>query len=85
MSYLFELLSEGVKICFMRADYTPSYIAFLDILGFKMFVKNHKKLYQYINSVLSDYSENKLRQKYLWLQSELERAADTAERARTNI
>lgn len=172
----------------MRADYTPSYIAFLDILGFKMFVKNHgfiqireifehigldeklvsgsmirsekglidaylaqenisvfpriiiadkvldkgvlfvddlggygyeglpqdkdgyhyintlgnwlllancgipirdgvkyKKLYQYINSVLSDYSENKLRQKYLWLQSELERAADTAERARTNI
>lgn len=45
----------------------------------------YKKLYQYINSVLSDYSENKLKQKYLWLQSELERAADTAERARTNI
>lgn len=44
--------------------------------------EKYQRLYRYIRSVLSGYPENRLRQKYLWLQSELERVADTAEAAR---
>lgn len=42
----------------------------------------YKKLKRYIEKTLSGYPDNRVREKYLWLQAELERAADTSEKTR---
>lgn len=44
--------------------------------------EKYKKLKEYIERVLAGYPDNRVREKYLWLQEELERTANTAEKNR---